>query len=78
MDLINVRTVGKHSIVPVHTGYTKDLTLAKNPMNVNNVVEPSVVPVHFEHMKELTLERNLINVRNVEKPSTGSPLFKST
>lgn len=47
MDLTNVRIVGKHSIVPVHIEYMKDLTLEKNPMNVIIVENLSPLTLTF-------------------------------
>ena len=67
MDLINVRNVGKPSIVPVHFEYMRELTQERNPMNVKYVVKPSVVQVMFKYTKELILERSPMNVRNVGK-----------
>ena len=50
--LINVRTVKKHSFIPVFFKHMKGITLERNPMNVSNVEKPFHVKkysVQFSH-----------------------------
>ena len=74
MDLVNVRSVGRPSIVLVRCERTNGLTPGRNPISVNTVVKPLLVPVLYETTRELIAERSRMNVRNVGK-DFGSSSF---
>lgn len=77
-DLINVRTVGRPSFIPVFYEYMKEFTLERSPMHVNNVAKPSGVQLLFRFMREPIPERSLINVRNVGNPFVLGQPFEYT
>jgi hypothetical protein len=78
-DPINVKNVGKPSVVQVLFKDIKDLTLEKDPMSVKSAVKPLAVQVPFESMNELILERtHTMSVNSVGNLSFLSRCFKGT
>ena len=51
---INVKSVGRHSFLPVTSEHMKGVTLERNPMNVMSVEKSFHIKNPFDGTKELT------------------------
>ena len=67
--LTNVRSVRKHSLLPVGLEVMKGNTIERNPIKVSTVEKPLKVLRVFQYMKEFIGEGNPMNVTSVGKPS---------
>jgi hypothetical protein len=86
---INIRNVGKLSILPnasistkqpslnpVTFSHIEGCILERNLMCVSSVGKPSLYPVSFYRTKQFTQERNPTYVKSVRKPSLDPVTFR--